>query len=115
MKVKLMKASIIGFLKVSMIGMLCFGSAFAGSPPAWSNDNKQAETAGSTQSSADLVNINTGDAEALKKLPRIGPKMAQRIIEFRTEHGNFKKLEELMNVKGIGPKTYQNLKSLIKL
>ncbi|MDJ0836157.1 MAG: helix-hairpin-helix domain-containing protein [Acidobacteriota bacterium] len=122
MKTKLMKTAIIGFLKASMIGMLCFGYAFtAESPSGPQDENKQTQGAGQKSGgeqkddSADKININTGDAEELKKLPRIGPKMAQRIIDFRTEHGEFKKLEELLNVKGIGPKTFATLKPLIKL
>ncbi|MFP5246765.1 MAG: ComEA family DNA-binding protein [Thermoanaerobaculia bacterium] len=58
---------------------------------------------------AGVVNINTADAAQLALLPRIGEKAAQRIIEYRTEHGPFKKTAELMQVKGIGAKTYENL------
>jgi comEA protein len=52
-----------------------------------------------------VVNINTATAQQLAYLPEIGPKTAARIIEYRTEHGMFKALAELQNVKGIGPKT----------
>ena len=117
-----MKTSIIGFLKLAMIGMLCFGYAFAEPSPGPQDGKKgqsqQSAGANSGQSStndADKVNINTDGLEQLKTLPRIGPKLAQRIIDFRTEHGNFKTLEELMNVTGIGPKTFKGLKPLIKL
>ena len=56
-----------------------------------------------------VVNINTADAAQLALLPRIGEKAAQRIIEYRTQHGSFKKTSELMQVKGIGAKTYERL------
>ncbi|HSA96979.1 MAG TPA: helix-hairpin-helix domain-containing protein [Acidobacteriota bacterium] len=59
------------------------------------------------------VNINTATQVELESLPRIGPKVAQRIIEFRTQNGNFKKVEDLMKVKGIGEKIFQQLKDLI--
>lgn len=49
-----------------------------------------------------VVNINTADAAQLSLLPRIGEKTAQRIIEYRREHGNFRKTSDLMQVKGIG-------------
>jgi competence protein ComEA len=59
------------------------------------------------------VNINTATQAELESLPRIGPKVAQRIIEFRSQNGNFKKVEDLMKVKGIGEKIFAQLKDLI--
>ena len=46
-----------------------------------------------------VVNINTADTEALMLLPRIGPTVAQRIVEFREKNGRFKAAEDLMLVK----------------
>jgi competence protein ComEA len=60
-----------------------------------------------------VVNINTADATQLALLPRIGEKAAQRIIEYRTEHGPFKKTTELMQVKGVGAKTYEGLSKYV--
>ena len=60
-----------------------------------------------------VVNINTADASQLALLPRIGEKAAQRIIEYRTEHGPFKKATDLMQVKGIGAKTFEGLSSYV--
>lgn len=60
-----------------------------------------------------VVNINTADASQLALLPRIGEKAAQRIIEYRTEHGPFKKATDLMQVKGVGAKTFDGLSSYI--
>jgi competence protein ComEA len=60
-----------------------------------------------------VVNINTGDATQLALLPRIGEKAAQRIIEYRTEHGPFKKTTDLMQVKGVGAKTFEGLSAWI--
>jgi competence protein ComEA len=62
---------------------------------------------------SEKININTASAADLDKLPRIGPKVAQRIIDYRKEHGPFKKIEEIMKVKGIGEKTFARLKDLI--
>ncbi len=59
------------------------------------------------------VNINTASASELETLPRVGPKVAQRIIDFRTKNGNFKKVEEIMKVQGIGEKVFENIKDLI--
>ena len=49
-----------------------------------------------------VVNINTADAAQLAMLPRVGAKAAQRILDYRKEHGNFKKTSDLMQVKGFG-------------
>jgi len=59
------------------------------------------------------ININTASAAELQQLPRIGEKVAQRIIDFREQHGNFQKIEEIMKVRGIGENTFANLKELI--
>jgi competence protein ComEA len=63
--------------------------------------------------SSKLININTATQAELETLPRIGPAMAARIIEYRTAHGLFKRTEDNMNVKGIGPATYAQIKDLI--
>ena len=56
------------------------------------------------------VNINTAGADELKALPGIGPAKAEAIVEYRKQHGNFKSVEELKNVKGIGDGIYNRLK-----
>jgi len=62
---------------------------------------------------ASLVNINTASATLLDTLPGIGPVKATAIIEYRAEHGLFKAIEDIQNVKGIGPVTFVNIKALI--
>ena len=59
------------------------------------------------------ININTASSAELQKLPRVGPKIAQRIIDFRNQNGNFKSIEEIMKVKGIGEKIFKQLKDFI--
>jgi competence protein ComEA len=61
------------------------------------------------------VNINTATLESLMTLPGIGEVKAQAIIDYRTEHGPFSAPEEIQNVHGIGPATYENLKDLITI
>ena len=56
-----------------------------------------------------VVNINSAGADQLALLPRVGEKAAERIIAYRTEHGPFKKASDLMQVKGIGAKTFERL------
>ncbi|MBD3414515.1 MAG: hypothetical protein GF421_08810 [Candidatus Aminicenantes bacterium] len=62
---------------------------------------------------ADKININTASHAELQKLPRIGEVVAQRIIDFREANGKFKKIEEIMKVRGIGEKTFENIKDRI--
>ncbi|MFN8386103.1 MAG: ComEA family DNA-binding protein [Anaerolineales bacterium] len=62
---------------------------------------------------ADLVNINTASQSELETLPGIGPTTAQKIIEYREENGPFESTEDIMNVSGIGPGTYERIKDLI--
>ncbi len=59
------------------------------------------------------ININTATAAELEALPGVGAATAVRILEYRQKNGGFKKIEELMNVRGIGEKTFLNLKALI--
>jgi comEA protein len=62
---------------------------------------------------ASPVNLNTASSAELQGLPGVGPSMAGRILEYRQKNGGFKKIEDLMNVKGIGEKSFLKLKPLV--
>ena len=80
----------------------------------------QEKSPGRTVSSATNVakspiNINTATAAELESLPGIGAKTAARIIEYRQKNGPFKKVEDLMNVRGVGEKSFLKLKPQLTL
>jgi len=60
-----------------------------------------------------VVNINTATAAQLAHLPRVGPALAKRIVEFREQNGAFKKAEDLIQVRGIGEKSFAFLKPYV--
>ncbi len=68
---------------------------------------------GSGESVRGLININTATAAELETLPRIGPAIAQRIVEYREVNGPFEAIEEIQNVPGIGEKTFEGFKDMI--
>ena len=61
------------------------------------------------------VNINSASQDQLTSLPGVGPALAKRILDYRKENGPFKRLEDLMNVKGIGEKSFEKLKGIITI
>jgi competence protein ComEA len=83
--------------------VLAMGIGFA---PAFAQQAKPA-------AAATVVNLNTATAAQLQELPGIGARTAERIIEYREKNGGFKKIEQLMNVKGIGEKSFLKLKDRI--
>jgi competence protein ComEA len=62
---------------------------------------------------ASPINLNTATPAQLESLPGIGPRTAERIVEYRQKNGGFKKVEDLMNVRGVGEKNFLKLKPLI--
>ena len=67
----------------------------------------------SGQPATTKVNINTADAPTLESLPGIGPSLAQRIVEYRQAHGPFERIEDVMDVSGIGTATFEGIQDLL--
>ena len=59
------------------------------------------------------INLNTATLDDLMTLPRIGEKLAQRILDYRAQYGRFSAPEQLMDVDGIGEATFENLKDFV--
>ena len=72
-----------------------------------------ASTSKAAASAAAPINLNSATSAQLEALPGIGAKMAERIVEYRQKNGSFKKVEDLMNVQGVGEKSFLKLKPLI--
>ncbi len=78
---------------------------------------KQAGTTQSNETVASIqkININTADAKALTTLKGIGKDRAAKIIEYREKHGPFEKIEDIMKVKGIGKKIFEQNKNALSV
>ena len=61
----------------------------------------------------ELIDLNQASAVQLESLPGVGEVTAARIVEYRQENGGFKKIEELMNVRGIGERSFLRLRPLV--
>lgn len=81
----------------------------------FSMESIQENEAKQASSSTDLININTADLTELQQLIGIGPSKAQAIISYREENGPFQAIEGLLEVNGFGEKTFEKLKSMIKI
>jgi competence protein ComEA len=97
-------------MRISLLGMLALCGVLAFTTPSHASQSAESQAATSAKPA---LNINTATVEQFETLPGIGRKTAERILEHRTKSGGFKRIEELMNVKGIGEKSFLKLKPLI--
>lgn len=84
-------------------------------PPAQPTPAASASAPPAAPSAAQAVNVNWASAADLERLPGVGPALAQRIVEYRLQHGYFLRLEDLMQVHGIGPKKLEALRPFVTL
>jgi competence protein ComEA len=90
------------------------GSAGSGGAGAGEGGGARAGSA-SGSSSGGTVDLNRATVDQLDTLPGVGPVTAQRILEWREQHGRFSRVDELQEVDGIGPKTYARLQPLVRV
>ncbi len=77
------------------------------------NIHSQNHRENTTYQSNEIININTANKAELMTLPKVGQVTAERIIRYREEFGEFQTANDIVNVKGIGPKTFEKLKKRI--
>lgn len=75
--------------------------------------NNSSNNATQTDSQGNKININTADLKQLDDIPGVGEATANKILSYRDENGEFKSIEEIKNVNGIGDKKFENMKDLI--
>ncbi len=92
--------------RVACVLALCLGLVFSSFSVM---AQKSAPTA------TEKISLNTATLEQLQSLPGIGPATAKSIVEYRTKAGKFNRIEEIINVKGIGEKKFQRIKDRLVL
>jgi competence protein ComEA len=104
-------------LTIMLLLLFAAGQALAEQPaaPFAATPPQAAQKPAANAQLQGTVNINTADAAQLELLPGIGPKMAESIIAYRSSVGTFNSIEDLINVKGIGPKSLEKLKPYLSL
>ena len=101
------------FMLLAIVAMAI--PAAAQQPAAATADKPVAKVSRPSAPAPAPVNLNTATQAQLEALPGIGPKAAELILDYRKKNGNFKKVEDLMNVKGIGEKSFLKLKPLLSV
>ena len=90
-----------------------------GTQPATKSDSKMAPAPKASESKmapapkAELLDINSATADQLDALPGVGPATAAAIVAYRRDHGPFSAVEQLLEVRGIGPSKFEQLRSLV--
>ena len=90
-------------IKVACVLVLCLGMAL-------SSVSLLAQKPSPAPAAAEKINLNSATVEQLQALPGIGPAIAKSIVDHRTKVGKFNRIEEIINVKGIGEKKFQKIK-----
>lgn len=100
-------------ISVLLAGALALCLSLGSPATAAAAQEKAAKGKPATAASTNPVNLNTATLADLQGLPGVGAATAKLIVEHREKNGGFKKVEELMNIKGIGEKSFLKLKPMV--
>jgi competence protein ComEA len=92
--------------KIMCVFLLCIGMAISSVSVLAQKPNP---------ATADKINLNAASAEQLESLPGIGPVTAKRIVDYRAKVGKFKRIEEIINIEGIGEKKFERIKDRLTI
>lgn len=98
----------IAFLFLMGTAILCVGCTSGKTIPL-------STTQFAMPTSQTAVNINTADAAELRRLPHVGPALAEKIIEHRERYGPFRKVEHLLMIEGVSDRRFREIRHLIKI
>jgi len=112
MNTRLLSSDSIRLLAVVALLLVVCG---AGSAPLMLAAETDSRTASSAAANARQIDLNKASTEELTTIPGVGEALARRIIEFREKEGPFRRVEDLMKVKGIGEKSFQKMRSHVKV
>ena len=93
--------------------MICLGLFCSSFSVMAQKKDADSETTTESSTAASKINLNSATAEQLMSIPGIGPATAKLIIEHRTKAGKFSRVEEIMNIRGIGEKKFEQIKNLL--
>ena len=98
---------------IRMMTAIVLALGIAAAAASAQESSRPAAKATPSAASGAPINLNTATVAQLETLPGVGKSTAERILEYRQKNGGFKKVEDLMNVRGIGEKSFLKMKALI--
>lgn len=105
--------AVLGTLALIALGILLWQHQYPPLTVEGQPASSQAARWDAALAAARQVDVNTADTAELERLPGVGPLLASRVVDYRTAHGRFRSADELMQVPGIGPKTYEALRDFV--
>lgn len=107
------------FLEIALAFAACLivamGLPVLQAAPAARTSTAAKSAAPNFETKGSAIDVNTADAEKLTELPGIGEALARRIVEYRKEHGPFKSIDDLLNVRGIGERMLDKLRDRVSV